>query len=139
MRSLPAVQWNTAGRASGAARADRAPTIWGAASSSISVYWVPRNPGRPLEVLRIGQGLDEGEVVEGHRVRLHVEAALLHLVARAQVDHRADPELAHDRQVGLGQLAEAVGPEQDPPPGALPVPGGVAAEVAEVDRPFERR
>ena len=94
--------------------------------------------GRPREVLRVGEGLDEGEVVEGHRVRLHVEAALLDLVARAQVDHRADAELAHDGQVGLGQLAQPVGPEEDPPAGALPVLGGVPAEVAEVHRPFER-
>ena len=94
--------------------------------------------GSPREVLRIGEGLDEREVVEGHRVRLHVEAALLDLLARAQVDHRADPELAHHGQVRPGQLAQPVGPEEDPPPRAQPVLGEVPAEVAEVHRPLER-
>ena len=45
MRSFPAVQWNTAGWASGAASTSRAPMIWGAASSSISLYCAPSNPG----------------------------------------------------------------------------------------------
>ena len=91
----------------------------------------------PLEVLGVGQGLDEGEVVELDRVGLDIEAALLEFVAGAQIDHRADAELAQDGQIGLGQLAQAVGPEQHPPAGALTVDGGVAAEVTEVDGPLE--
>ena len=35
--------------------------------------------GPAVELLRVGQLLDEGEVVEGHRVRVDVEAAALQL------------------------------------------------------------
>ncbi len=75
--------------------------------------------------------------MELDRVGVDVEAALLELMAGAEIDHGADAELAQDVQIGLGQLAQAVGPEQHPPAGAQAVHRGVAAEVTEVHRPFE--
>ena len=94
-------------------------------------------PGPPVELLGVGELLDEGEVVERDGVRVDVEAAAFELGRRAQVDHGADPERAQDGQVTLGQLAQPVGAEQDAPAGALPVLGGVAAQVAEVHRALQ--
>ena len=108
MRSLPAVQW----------RAEQA--------------------GPAVEVLRVGKLVDEGEVVECHGVRLDVEAATLELGAGTQVDHRADADLAQHREVGLGQLAQAIGPEEGAPTRVRAVTGLVATKIAKVDRALQR-
>ena len=108
------------------------------ASRTISRYCVPSRPGPAVEVLGIGQLVDEGEVVERHRVGLDVEAAPLQLGAGAQVDDRPDAELAQHGEVGLGQLAQAVGPEERAPARPRAVAGLVAAQVAEVDRALQR-
>jgi hypothetical protein len=39
----------------------RAPTICGVASSSISVYWVPRNPGARSKSSALGRALMKGK------------------------------------------------------------------------------
>ncbi len=72
--------------------------------------------------------------MEGDGVGLHVEPATLQLGSRAQVDHRPDAEPAQHREVGPGQLAQAIGAEERAPTGLAAVSGLVAAEIAKVHR-----
>ena len=91
-----------------------------------------------LELHGVGEPADQGMVMKGDWVGVDVEPAALQLLARAQVDHRADAQRAHHVQVLLGQVPEAIGPEQDPPAGLHAAGRPVPAEVPEVDRPLER-
>ena len=105
--------------------------------SSISWY-CGRAARPPVELLGVGQLLDEGEVVEGDRVGLDVEAAPLELVARAQVDDRADAE----RRAGPPGRPRSARTGRRPGTGPASASAarrrGVAAEVAEVHRTLER-
>ena len=93
VRSLPAVQWNTAGSASGAARTSRAARDLAAGVAERTRGTArPGSPGRRSNSSASGSSSDEGEVVEGHRMGVDVEPAALELLARPQVDDRADAE-----------------------------------------------
>ena len=54
------------------------------------------------------------------------------LVGPAQVDHRAQPELADHLEIGTGEAVQAVGAVQRPPPGGATVGGGISTKVTEV-------
>ena len=138
MRSLPAVQWKTAGSASGEARTSRAARIWLTGVADDLQVLRAEQARSTVEVLRIGELVDEGEVVERHRVGLDVEPAALELGSGAQVDHRPDAETAQHGEVGLGQLAQTVGPEERAPACPRAVAGHVAAQIAEIDRALQR-
>ena len=82
----------------------------------------PEQAGPAVEVLGVGQLVDEGEVVEGDGVGLDVELAPLEFGTRAQVDDRPDVEPAQHGQVGLGQLAQPISAEERAPTRRLPAP-----------------
>ena len=65
-------------------------------------------------------------------------AVIDELGTRAQVEHRADAERRHPGQIGAFDAVDAVGPVDQPPPHRAVAGRGVAAEVAEVEGPFER-
>ena len=137
MRSLPAVQWNTAGRASGAARTCSAARICPPASRSISRYCVPRRPGR-----RSNSSASGSSSMKGKWWKATGWASTSNRPRSSSCPERRSmtvrmPSAAQHREVGLGQLAEPVGPEQRPPARPQAPAGHVAAEVAEVDRAFQ--
>ena len=73
--------------------------------------------GPAVELLGIGDRLDEGDVVVLHRMSHHVELSALQLVGGPQVDDGTDAQIAQHGEVALGQLAQAVGPEERAPAG----------------------
>ena len=74
MRSLPAVQWKTAGNEPGAARISSTDTNDGPASRTMSRYWRAEQARLLVERVGVGQLLDDGEVMERHRVRVDVDS-----------------------------------------------------------------
>ena len=137
MRSLPAAQLKTAGRAS-------VPASTRNASAKRGCAFGEHRRVRPVEELRGGKVLgagqfpipgrvDDGQVVKRDRVGLEREATpLVDLVRPAEVDHRLQRDRPERLEVVGREPAEPVGPEQRSPAHRAAVTGRVAAEVAEV-------
>ena len=54
------------------------------------------------------------------------------LLGAAKIERAPDTEAAQHLDVGVGEMAEMVGAEDLPPAHDAAVPGGIAAEVAEI-------
>ena len=143
VRSLPAVQWNTAGRAPGSASrptavTDRPPTLVDHGYVALG-----RRPGRSVRrgldrAPGAAHHIDHGHVVHDQRVAGVPEPPMvLKLVLGAKVDDRPQPQPEEHLEVRTVQPMKGVGAVQRPPAHSPAVVGLVAAEVAEVEAGIE--
>ena len=141
MRSLPAEQWNTSGSRSesrdGRQRGDdRVATL-------LEHRDVP--VGEELDGVLLGAVqialphlLEQRQMVirRVHRLAPHA-TVVVELAAGAEIEHRPNPERRDSSEVGAFDAVDAIGAVDAAPPHRLPGLGRVAAEVAEVEGPFE--